>query len=123
MTPTVTVIGSGASGVHFALTLLRKGVAVRMLDVGRQAGAPVLPEATLNGLKAQLPDPVGYFLGADFGSALLPGVDEEYYGLPRRRTTSSRHRPGSGMTAAGSPHCSRSRAAGSRKPGRAAAIP
>lgn len=82
MTPTVTVIGSGASGVHFALTLLRKGVAVRMLDVGRQAGAPVLPEATLNGLKAQLPDPVGYFLGADFGSALLPGVDEEYYGLP-----------------------------------------
>ncbi len=25
MTPTVTVVGSGASGVHFALTVLRKG--------------------------------------------------------------------------------------------------
>ncbi len=82
MTPAVTVVGSGASGVHFALTLLRKGLSVRMLDVGKQAAAPVLPEATLNGLKRELTDPVSYFLGEDFGAALLPGEDEEYYGLP-----------------------------------------
>jgi len=82
MIPTVTVVGSGASGVHFALTLLRKGIPVRMLDVGRQAAAPVLPDATLNGLKKRLSNPVEYFLGRDFGAALLPGVDEEYYGLP-----------------------------------------
>ena len=82
MTPTVTVIGSGASGVHFALTVLQKGGAVRMIDVGRQGRAHVLPDATLNGLKSQLSDPAGYFLGADFDSVLLPGVNDEYYGIP-----------------------------------------
>ena len=49
--PAVTIVGSGASGVHLALTLLRKGHRVRLLDVGRQGAAPVLPHATLNGLK------------------------------------------------------------------------
>jgi choline dehydrogenase-like flavoprotein len=80
--PTVTVVGSGASGVHFALTLLRKGHHVRMLDVGRQGRAPVLPAATLNGLKRELEDPASYFLGSGFEAALLPGIDEEYYGIP-----------------------------------------
>ena len=68
MTPTVTVIGSGASGVHFALTVLEKGGSVRMVDVGRLGRAAVLPGATLNGLKSQLPDPAEYFLGRDFDS-------------------------------------------------------
>lgn len=81
-TPTVTVIGSGASGVHFALTLLRKGHRVRMLDVGRRGRAPVLPDATLNELKRDLDDPTSYFLGPRFEAALLPGIDEEYYGIP-----------------------------------------
>lgn len=79
---TVTVIGSGASGVHFALSLLRKGHRVRMLDVGRVGAAPVLPSATLNQLKRELDDPVSYFLGPRFEAALLPGIDEEYYGIP-----------------------------------------
>jgi choline dehydrogenase-like flavoprotein len=82
MSPVVTVVGSGASGVHFALSILRKGGTVRMIDVGRQGAAPVLPGATLNGLKEQLPDPAAYFLGTGAGSVLLPGVDDEYYGLP-----------------------------------------
>ena len=81
-TPAVTVVGSGASGIHFALTLLRKGYRVRMLDVGRQGHPPVLPDATLNELKRRLDNPPSYFLGPDFGAALLPGIDEEYYGLP-----------------------------------------
>ena len=81
-TPAVTIIGSGASGVHFALTLLRKGLTVRMIDVGRR-GAPVpLPGATLNGLKRELDDPVSYFLGQRFEAVHLPGVDDEYYGIP-----------------------------------------
>jgi choline dehydrogenase-like flavoprotein len=53
-----------------------------MLDVGRRGAAPVLPEASLNELKRDLADPVSYFLGPRFGSTLLPGVDEEFYGLP-----------------------------------------
>ena len=46
MTPGVTVVGSGASGVHFALTVLQRGGTVRMIDVGREGGLPVLPDAT-----------------------------------------------------------------------------
>jgi choline dehydrogenase-like flavoprotein len=78
----VTIVGSGASGVHLALTLLRRGYRVRMLDVGRQGAVPVLPHATLNGLKRELDDPVSYFLGARFDAALLPGGGDEYYGIP-----------------------------------------
>lgn len=80
--PDVTVVGSGASGVHFALTLLARGYGVQMLDVGRTGPAPVLPEEPLNGLKSRLDDPTSYFLGSRFGGVLLPGVDEEYYGIP-----------------------------------------
>jgi len=82
MTPTVTVVGSGASGVHFALTVLRKGGSVRMLDVGHQAPAAVMPEASLNDLKQRLADPADYFLGSRFEAVLLPGVADEYYGIP-----------------------------------------
>ncbi|HEX5070062.1 MAG TPA: GMC oxidoreductase [Vicinamibacterales bacterium] len=82
MIPQVTVIGSGASGVHFALTALRKGRTVRMLDVGRAGRAPVLPDATLDQLKDRLDDPASYFLGSRFESVLLPDVTDEYYGIP-----------------------------------------
>ncbi len=82
MTPTVTVVGSGASGVHFALSVLRKGGSVRMLDVGRQGRAQVLPDAGLDTLKRELDDPAAYFLGRRYEAALLPGVNDEYYGTP-----------------------------------------
>ena len=62
----VVVVGSGASGVHFALGALRKGHRVIMLDVGHSASAPVNPGDTLNGLKRGLNDPAGYFLGPGF---------------------------------------------------------
>jgi choline dehydrogenase-like flavoprotein len=50
--------------------------------VGRPRAEPVLPEATLNGLKERLPDPAAYFLGHDFEGVLLPGKKGEYYGIP-----------------------------------------
>jgi choline dehydrogenase-like flavoprotein len=78
----VVVIGSGASGVHFALSLLRKGHDVVMLDVGKSRPAPMLPNATLNGLKEDLEDPVEYFLGRDFEALVYPGSEGEYYGFP-----------------------------------------
>jgi choline dehydrogenase-like flavoprotein len=82
MPATVTVVGSGASGVHFALTLLRKGISVTMLDVGRQGGAPVSPASSLTELKDTLADPCGYFLGTHYEGVLLPAADGEYYGIP-----------------------------------------
>ena len=78
----VVVIGSGPSGVHFALSMLRKGYRVVMLDVGHQKSAPVNPEHSLLELKTYLDDPTEYFLGKDFSSVLYPGAKEEYYGFP-----------------------------------------
>jgi choline dehydrogenase-like flavoprotein len=82
MSPRVVVVGSGASGVHFALTALRKGARVTMFDVGREAGASVSPDSSLNGLKDTLADPSAYFLGGRYEGALLPGAAGEYYGIP-----------------------------------------
>lgn len=82
MTPPVTVVGSGASGVHFALTVLKRGGRVRMLDVGTQGRPQPLPASSLNGLKAQLENPVEYFLGDGYQGAHLPGDNDEYYGIP-----------------------------------------
>jgi choline dehydrogenase-like flavoprotein len=79
----IIVVGSGASGVHFALTALEKGHEVTMVDAGRNGRqAQPLPGGHLNALKEQLADPVEYFLGSRFEGALLPDLDEEYYGVP-----------------------------------------
>lgn len=79
----ILVVGSGPSGVHFALTALRKGHRVTMIDVGRSPAATALPEASFAGLKIGLDDPVGYFAGPDYGGFNLPAPGEtEYYGLP-----------------------------------------
>jgi choline dehydrogenase-like flavoprotein len=77
----VIVVGSGASGVHFALSLLKKGHAVTMLDVGNSAPAVVNPDDSFADLKRNLDDPVEYFLGRDFESVVPPDSDEEVYGF------------------------------------------
>src|SRR5262245_32760013 len=78
----VAVVGSGASGVHFALSALRKGHQVTMLDVGRRGPEPVNPADGFDALKSKLIDPAAYFLGEGFDSAILPGRKGEYYGFP-----------------------------------------
>jgi choline dehydrogenase-like flavoprotein len=82
----ILVVGSGPSGVHFALTALRKNHQVLMLDVGNARPATALPDEDFLGLKRRLEDPAGYFLGPEFGSISLPapdpGADKEYYGIP-----------------------------------------
>ncbi|MGH7820006.1 MAG: GMC family oxidoreductase N-terminal domain-containing protein, partial [Candidatus Binatia bacterium] len=77
--PSVLVIGSGASGVHFALSTLRKGYEVTMIDVGRTKASPLRPGETLNDLKSGLPDPAAYFLGPQFEAVVHPGSHTEYY--------------------------------------------
>jgi choline dehydrogenase-like flavoprotein len=78
----IIVVGSGASGVHFALAALRKGRRVVMLDVGYTGQDAVRPDDTLNGLKQNLPDPINYFLGSRYESLVLPGSTGEYYAFP-----------------------------------------
>ncbi len=80
------IVGSGPSGVHFALTVLQQGHSVTMLDVGNARPPNAAPAESFMGLKRQLPDPAEYFLGRDYGGITLPSpdpsADQEYYGLP-----------------------------------------
>lgn len=79
---TITVVGSGASGVHFALTALERGHRVRMLDVGKTGPAALRPEDTFGQLKANLASPTDYLLGPDFESVVYPDRSAEFYGFP-----------------------------------------
>jgi choline dehydrogenase-like flavoprotein len=78
----IVVVGSGASAVHFSQTALELGRRVLMLDVGFPKPDPALPQASLNQLKAELDDPVRYFLGESYESLIVPGDQSEYYGFP-----------------------------------------
>jgi len=78
----ITIVGSGASGVHFALSLLKKGHEVTMLDVGYTGPPQKNPEDTFYQLKCSLKDPVNYFLGENFESVVPPDYDQEIYGFP-----------------------------------------
>ena len=81
----VTVVGSGASSMHFAQTALERGHTVTLLDVGRTRPDVVRPEDSFAQLKHKLDDPAGYFLGSDFSGVLWPGAEGEYYGFPPHR--------------------------------------
>ena len=78
----VVIVGSGASGVHFALSVLQKGYDVLMLDVGRAGTEPVNGQNTFLDLKTKLKDPAAYFLGEDFEGVVNPDFKSEYYGIP-----------------------------------------
>lgn len=78
----IVVVGSGASGVHFALTALEGGHSVTMLDVGHQRSPVPAPEATFDGLKDILPDPAAYFLGQRGEGVVYPATRPSYYGHP-----------------------------------------
>ncbi len=78
----VVIVGSGPSGVHFALSVLRKGYPVTMLDVGYERPAPVHLSDNFQALKRNLADPAAYFLGKNFEGVLLPNPKKEYYGIP-----------------------------------------
>ena len=78
----VLVVGSGASAVQFALSVLEKGYRVVMLDVGHARPDPVNPTDSFADLKRTLPDPIRYFLGERFETVRYPDDRGEYYGFP-----------------------------------------
>ena len=73
------VVGSGASGVHFALTLLEKGYEVEMVDVGYEPPEEVSPGVSFSDLKASLQDSAGYFLGHRFEGIIHKDPETEFY--------------------------------------------
>jgi len=97
----VLVVGSGASAVHFAESVLAKGWTVTMLDIGFEGPEPVLPDAHFGQLKERLDDPIRYLLGDEFEGALLPGTKGEYYGTPPSQAFVFRELAGHGFDAAG----------------------
>ena len=90
----ITIVGSGAGAVHFALSALKKGLHVTMLDVGYKAPPRVNLKDTFNELKTRLKDPVNYFLGENFESVVPPGYDKEIYGFPPNKLYIFKHPPG-----------------------------
>ena len=78
----VLIVGSGPSGVHFALSALGKGYRVTMVDIGHARPAAVNPGDSFRNLKQNLEDPARYFLGENFEGVLLPDFKKEYYGIP-----------------------------------------
>ena len=78
----ITLVGSGASAVHFALSVLDRGHRVVMVDVGRE---PPLADDRKHGflaLKSEHANPDEYFLGADYQSVVYPEEEAEFYGFP-----------------------------------------
>ena len=82
----VVIVGSGASGVHFALSVLQKGYNVLMLDIGHQGREVVNVSDTFMDLKSNLKDPVGYFLGDNLEGIFYPDSTSEFYGIPPSKT-------------------------------------
>jgi choline dehydrogenase-like flavoprotein len=78
----IVIVGSGASGVHFALSVLQKGYDVLMLDIGYQGREPVNVTDSFLDLKGNLEDPVEYFLGENFDGVFYPDATSEFYGIP-----------------------------------------
>jgi choline dehydrogenase-like flavoprotein len=77
-----TVVGSGPSGVHFALSALERGHSVEMIDVGYRAPDEINPQDSFAQLKSGLADPAAYFLGPDNAGVMLPGEREAFYSIP-----------------------------------------
>jgi hypothetical protein len=97
----ITVVGSGASGVHFALSALEKGHRVEMFDVGYSGLEAINPEDDFLGLKSNLKDPAEYFLGEDFESVVPPDFNQEIYEFPPNKMYIFRQPPGFESTADG----------------------
>ena len=77
----ITIVGSGASSVHFALTLLKKGYSVEMIDVGFENKKDILSKLNFIEIKKNYEDPVNFFLGESF-EVVIPPDSEEIYRFP-----------------------------------------
>ena len=85
----VVVVGAGVSGAHAALTLLERGLAVELWDIGREEVAFLEPGASFHELKGRLADPIGHLLGRDLQALIPPDAPELLRYPPARRFLAS----------------------------------
>jgi choline dehydrogenase-like flavoprotein len=83
------VVGAGVSGAHAALTLLERGAAVELWDIGREEVSFPEPGASFHELKGRLVDPIGQLLGQDLGALIPPDAPELLRYPPARRFLAS----------------------------------
>lgn len=76
------VVGSGATGVHFAQTLLDRGETVELVDVGFERPSASHPDADFSRFKELLDDPEDYFLGPEGSAVVFPSPMAKPYGFP-----------------------------------------
>lgn len=81
----IVVIGGGVAASHAALTLLERGLAVEIWDVGREEAPASHPGVSFHALKAELADAQDYFLGPRLEALIPPGSDELLRYPPARR--------------------------------------
>ncbi len=79
------VVGSGASGVHYAQTVLERGEEVTLLDVGYERPVAPFPDASYAHLKEQVEDPLTHFLGERAEYVVYPTPFSKPYGFPPNR--------------------------------------
>jgi len=79
------VVGSGATGVHFAWTMLDRGETVALVDVGFSRPATDHPDADYSALKEE-PDASRYFLGESGEAVVYPAPAAKPYGFPPSKT-------------------------------------
>jgi cation diffusion facilitator CzcD-associated flavoprotein CzcO len=78
----ILVVGSGATGVHFAQSMLERGHDVTLLDVGFERPLPPQPAASFAALKEELDDDGAYFLGRRGEAVVYPSAHAKPYGFP-----------------------------------------
>jgi len=87
------VIGSGASGVHYAQSVLERGEEVTLLDVGFERPTAPYSDATYSQLKERVDDPLTHFLGERTEYVVYPGPLSKPYGFPPNKAYVFRQPP------------------------------
>ncbi|MFN8666663.1 MAG: GMC oxidoreductase [Gemmatimonadaceae bacterium] len=95
------VVGSGATGVHFAQTMLERGHTVTLLDVGFERPPAPHPDAPFTRLKEALDDDGAYFLGANGEAVVYPTAHGKPYGFPPSKAHVFRRPDGEGVVERG----------------------
>lgn len=90
----ILVVGSGATGVHFAQSMLERGHDVTLLDVGFERPLPPQPAASFAALKEELDDDGAYFLGRRGEAVVYPSAHAKPYGFPPSKAYVFRRSPG-----------------------------